>query len=88
MDAPNPVAFKITPIGRAPEEIAADSIETDGDPPQYVFRKKGNVVRKLFIHSLETEPEAVFPMTQKQKDQWRKFRKKAGGNPGPNLIRD
>jgi len=87
-NTPSPVGFKIIRIARDEEHVSADSVEAEGNPPQYVFRKNGNVVRKLFVHALETEPHAVFPQTAESKAAWKSFKQKANAaNQMPQLDR-
>ena len=75
MESPQPqlIAFKLALIGKEPEEISANTYHKDGDPPKYIFEKDGRVVRELFVHALENEPEPVYPRTPEDRAKWDNF---------------
>jgi hypothetical protein len=89
MSTPTPIAFEIARIGQKEERIIADSVDVEGNPPKYVFRKAGVVVHEIFVHALEREPRPIFPQTPEQKEAWRKFaRKQSELNTPTYLDRD
>ena len=73
MNTPTPIAFEIQRIGQKTERISADVVQTEGTPPKYVFRGKGEVVFDIFVQALETEPKPIYPQTPKAKAAWKAF---------------
>ena len=73
MSTPIPIAFEIQRIGQKPERITANAVETEGTPPKYVFRRKGEAVFDIFVQALEREPKPVFPPTPKATAAWKAF---------------
>ncbi len=83
---PTPIAFEIQRIGQKPERIRAESFETEGTPPKYVFRRKDKTVSdSFFVHALEREPKPIFP---NDSAAWKEFVTKQGAvNQGQHLER-
>lgn len=83
-----PVAFEIQRIGQKAERITADTFETEGTPPKYVFRRKAARILDIFVHALEKEPKAIFRQTPEASVAWRAFVQKQGTvNNFPQLQR-
>lgn len=68
-----PVGFEIQRIGQKPERITADTVETVGTPPKYVFSRKDAFVCDIVVHALEREPKPVWPRTPEEKAAWKAF---------------
>jgi hypothetical protein len=88
MSTTTPVAFEIQRVGQKPERISADSLETEGTPAKYVFRRKGRTVLDIFTTALEREPKPILPSTPEANAKWRAFVKKQDSlNKSPHLQR-
>jgi hypothetical protein len=88
MNTPIPVAFEIQRIGQKAERVSADALQTEGTPPKYVFRCKGEAVFDIFLQALEREPKPIYRQTPKAKAAWKAFvQRQDAANRLPHLER-
>lgn len=88
MNTPTPIAFEIQRMGQKTERISADAVQTEGTPPRYVFRRKGEVVFDIFVQALEREPKPIYSQTAEAKAAWKAFvQKQDAVNRVPHLER-
>ena len=65
------------PLDASPENILADSVEmTETDPREYVFRREGVEVRKIFVHALQGSPEPVHALPLEERLRMQQFHRK------------
>ena len=88
MNSHPPIAFEIQRIGRKTERIPADTLQTEGTPPKYIFSRRGKRVFDIFLSALEREPKPLYSQTSQAKAGWKAFVKKQdAANQVPHLER-
>ena len=64
-------------LDASPENILADSVEmTETDPREYVFRREGVEVRKIFVDALQGSPEPVHALPPEERLRMQQFHRK------------
>ena len=84
---PQPIAFKITRLGKETEEVRTNTFQIEGNPPKYIFHMDGRVVLEIFVHALENEPKSIYPQTPEQKAEWREFVQRANAANQSNYLK-